>query len=272
MVNRIFSFPILPAAAALALCAALAAPVAGLAGGEPSHDTNLHAPLAAGDTLEVRNISGSIVVTQASGGNATIDARVVAHSGDPASVAIRMVRDDHRLIVCAVYPGGDCTADGRRGDGNGNDDRDDISVYFTIAIPRGVKLVAGIVDGDVVARQLDAGVSAHAVSGNITVATTGAADAHTVSGSIDATLGSIAKTDAMAFESVSGPIHLTVPATADATIRAQTVNGSIEGDHGVALLVENGRWVGAKGTATLGAGSAQISLRTVSGSIRVSRT
>lgn len=269
--KRTLPFLALPAVATLAFGAASTLPLAAVAGGEPTHVTDLQAALGAGSTLEVRDISGSIVVSQASGGTATVHALATAHSGDPASVAIRMVRDGNRLIVCAVYRGGECNANQNRSGGNGNE-RDDVSVDFTIAIPHGVKLVADTVEGDVVARQLDAGVTARAVSGNITIATADIADAHTVSGSIDATLGKIGRDDDVAFESVSGQIHLTLPAKADATISARTVNGAIAGDRGVPLSVENGQWVGQSGTARLGAGSARISLRTVSGSIRVSQS
>lgn len=270
MVKRL-SVPLgLPALGALALGVCLVAPLAGSADAERTHDTDLQSALGSGDTLEVRNISGSITASQAAGGTASIHAHAKSRNADPASVSIRLVRDGNRTIVCAVYPGGSCDTHESHSSGAGHD-RDDVSVDFTIAIPHGVKLVADTVDGNVVARQLDAAVTAHAVSGNITIGTADAAQAHTVSGSIDATFGRVASEDDLTFETVSGSIHVTLPANANATLNARTVTGPIEGDHGVPLSVDKGSWIGESGTAKFGSGSARISLHSVSGSIRVSQ-
>jgi hypothetical protein len=259
--------PIAAAVAAFASTAWLSVPGAGTAGVPRTRDTDLQSPIAAGGTLEVRGVSGNITVTRAQSDLATIHAHAVSQDGDPAAVAIRMVRHDDRLIVCAVYPGSSCGGSARSGSRIRHDT--DVKVDFRVAIPRGVALVAETVNGNITATALDAAVRALVVNGNITIATSGTANAQTVSGSIDATVGKLGGDESARLQNVNGRVHLTLPPGSDATIAARTVNGRIEGD-GIPLSIEGGI-VGSSAHATLGTGSASVSLETVSGSISVSR-
>ena len=257
-------------AAALALGSASAVSVAGE---QRTHDTDLRAVLSAGSTLEVRGILGSIVATAAQGSAATIHAHAFSSQSDPAAVLIRATRLGRRLVVCAIYPG-DPRTDCNDGDERGDRDRkaDGVAVDFTIAVPHDVKLLAQAVRGDVVATGLAGDISARVVEGDVRIATTGRADARTVSGAIDATLGNTADGDDLEFETVSGPIHLTLPHGTNASISARTLSGPIEADGGISLAVHDGEWVGHSATVKLGSGGLHISLHTVSGSIRVSQS
>jgi hypothetical protein len=246
----------------------------GVAGAERSHDTDISAVLDAGTTLEVRGISGSIVATPALGETATIHAHATSRDGDPATVQVRATRVGHSLVVCPIFPdsdGGDCGSHSRRHRSD-DDDRSDVSVDFTVTVPHDVKLVAEAVRGDVVATRLEGDVSARVVEGDVRIVTAGRADARTVSGSIDATLGSASSGDELDFETVNGPIHLTLPHGANASITARTLSGPIDADGGISLAVREHDWVGQSATAKLGTGGAHISLHSVSGSIRVSQS
>lgn len=105
------------------------------------------------------------------------------------------------------------------------------------------------------------------VSGRTTLSgIQGDVEASEISGRLDATLGRVAGTRRVHMSAVSGPIVARVARTSDSRVSASTVSGDVHlffpGDlhHG---------FVGNSATGSLGKGSAQIVLHTISGSINV---
>ncbi len=107
----------------------------------------------------------------------------------------------------------------------------DVSVDFTVRVPKAVRFVARTVNGLVEAKSLEADTEAHTVNGNVRLSTAGAAQGETVNGSITASMGKI--TSAAKFSTVNGAITLEMPSRTGARVHANTVNGGINTDFGL---------------------------------------
>jgi hypothetical protein len=217
--------------------------------------------LAAGQTLEVKGISGEIRVEPATGSDIQVSARITARRSDPNKVRVEVVPRDGGISICSVYP----TEEGDSGcNGRGNVRDNDTRVNFSVKLPRGVRLVARTVNGEIVARGLQSAIDAHTVNGRVEVATTEAASAHTVNGDIVADVGRLA--EPTKFQTVNGSITVGLPAAANANVRASVVNGSIQPDFPLTL---SGSFSGKKINGRINNGGPELSLNTVNGSIRI---
>jgi hypothetical protein len=231
--------------------------------------------LASGQVLEVKGILGTITAEPAPGGTAEVVAEKVGRATDFAAVEIRVVEESDGVTICAVYhpedyDSDDCDLDGRRRDGADNRNTR-VDVDFTVRVPAGVELIAGVVSGDVQANGLRSDVSAHSVSGDVAVSTTGVVEAGTVSGSIDVEMGSLDWTR-LSFNTVSGDVTLRVPEGLEAEVEFESLSGRLDTDFD--LRVENrrdGRFVGSRVEGTIGAGGRELTFHTVSGDVRLLR-
>ena len=208
-----------------------------LLGGLPvlatAQDFNWHGRLAPGKTLEIRGINGAIDAS-GGGGEAEVRATKTARRSDPDSVEIKVIEHAEGVTICAVYPTprdasrpNECRAGGG---GRMNTRDNDVTVNFAVRVPAGVKLSANTVNGGVNIRGLDADTQAHTVNGSIKLQTEGRAEAQTVNGSIEASMGRADWDGKNEFKTVNGAIHLTLPGDLSTDVRAQTVNGDIETD------------------------------------------
>ncbi|HEV7500173.1 MAG TPA: DUF4097 family beta strand repeat-containing protein [Vicinamibacteria bacterium] len=238
----------------------LAAPVA-------AEDFQWHGRIAAGKTVEIRGVNGSVDASAATGDEVEVTATKRAHRSDPESVRIEAVEHDGGVTICAVYPDSDGRPNECRTGGGHNNTRDnDVEVHFTVRIPRGVVFAPATVNGDVAVRGLEGDVHATTVNGSIDVATAGRVEAQTVNGSIRARAGRADWTSDVSFRTVNGSITLTLPASAAADVHAQTVNGEIETDF---PLTVSGRLAPRRLSGSIGGGGHALEMQTVNGSIHL---
>ncbi|HET7228493.1 MAG TPA: hypothetical protein VFJ16_00690 [Longimicrobium sp.] len=254
--------------------------------------------LAAGQTLEIRNIKGEIRAEPSTDGQVSVTAH--PRGGRSERVRVEMVRRENRVVICTLYTGGD-DGGGRwwRHDNDDDDDsreprdacnqhrgmnvRDgDADVEFTVRVPAGVRLAARSVSGDVDVRGLRGPVDAASVSGDVHVSSSAEVRANSVSGDVFASLGRIPG-DGLEFRSVSGNVTLELPAGTDADFQARTLSGEIESDFPLTIEGRRGRgddddrggWprvrVGHNMRAHLGRGGPELSVTTVSGDITLRR-
>jgi hypothetical protein len=252
------------AAAALALFAALPA---------AAQDFDWKGQLARGKWLEVKGVNGSVRASGATGGEAQVTARKTeGHRGDLEEVEIRVLEHADGVTICAVYPTPprakrENTCDpGERWNSSTQDN--DVKVNFTVRVPAGVRFRGTTVNGEMEAEGLGADAIVSTVNGSVRVSTTGNAQAHTVNGSIHATMGKADWSDDADFRTVNGGIELTFPAELDTEIRASTVNGDIESDWPVTV---RGRFGPKRVTGTIGRGGRVLHLETVNGDITLRR-
>ena len=227
-------------------------------------------PLAAGRTIEIRGINGSVSAEPATGGEVEVVAVRRARRSDPEEVRIEVVRHGDGVLICAVYPnpGGEpntCELKNSRSNVRDND----TSVNFTVRVPAGVNFNGRTVNGEVRALELGADVDAKSVNGAINVSTAGFARAATVNGSITASMGRADWPSGLEFKTVNGSINLSLPASLSARIEAKTLNGSISTDFPMTVT---GSFSRRRLSGTIGdGGDRQLILETVNGSVQIRR-
>lgn len=221
-------------------------------------------------TLEVKGVNGPIVVERARGSEIVITAQARGRRSDASSVRIELVEHSGGLTFCAVYPTPDrarrdnvCSAGS---EGQMNIQNNDVQVRFSVMLPDGVRFEGRTVNGDIEAFDLESDVSLVTVNGDVDVSTTGSAEATTVNGSIKATVGAIVARGGASFTTVNGSITLDLPDDVDADIDASWLNGGLDSDLPIQL---SGGLRRNRARGSLGRGGAEITLRTINGSIRI---
>ena len=224
--------------------------------------------LAAPHTLWLRNISGSISVEAAAGDTVEIHADRSFKHAPADSVRIVTTETSQGLTVCAVWPGKSvhCGPDGRyntEGSMQGND----IAVMFHVRLPRGVKLDASTINGDIDVTGASAHVGAGTVNGSVTVeALLGPVRAATVNGDVRAMIRGFAGPGDVNLTTVNGDAFLELPATVDGVLDGHTVAGDISTDFPLSVT---GKFASHALTGTLGKGGRKIHLTTVTGDVEV---
>ena len=250
---------------AAAMAAALTAGAASAAGAQ---DFTWEGRAAPGQSVEIKGVNGDVKAGPAAGGRVEVTAVKKGRRSDPASVEVRVVEHAGGVTVCAVYPtpASQSPNECRPGEGGRMSVQDnDVSVSFTVRVPRGVRFVGRSVNGGIEADGLAGDVEAHTVNGGVRVSTGGTVQAETVNGSITASAGRDAR-EALSFKTVNGSIALDLPAGANASLQAATVNGEIVSEfplHGKTRVSRR------QLSGTIGAGGQPLTLETVNGSIRI---
>jgi len=212
--------------------------------------------VAAGKSMEVRTIAGTIRVTAATGDVGEIEAKV--HDGDPGSApTVRFTEDEHG-VVARVEPhehGRECDHDRHEG-----------SVDFEVRVPAGVHLVAHSVHGGIDVDGVSGPIDLHTVDGGIAIRSAASARARTVNGSVTASFSKPDLDSDCELETVNGPVQVTLPAAANADLVASTLNGEIH--VGFPFNGSNDR---RSTHGSIGHGGRELRLRTINGTIEVSR-
>ncbi len=227
--------------------------------------------LAAGKTIEIIGVNGSIDASGSGGREVEVTAVKTGRKSDPEQVEMKVVEHEDGVTICAVYPPArrgeenECRAGGK---GRNNTRDNDVKVAWTVKVPQGVRFYGRTVNGDVVARGLTAQGDARTVNGDITLETTEWGSATTVNGAITARLGRTDWRGEAEFETVNGGITLDLPASASMEVDASTVNGSMSTDFPLTI---RGKWGPRRMTGTIGGGGRTLSLSTVNGSLQLRR-
>jgi hypothetical protein len=225
-----------------------------------------HGRVAAGKTLEIRGVSGSITADPASGDEVVVTAEKRARRSDPDEVRIEVVQNGDGVTICAVYPGS--------GNRCGSDDdyhahvrdNNDVEVRFHAQVPAGVRFVGGNVNGDVEVGDLSGPVKASTVNGGVRLETSsGDASGSTVNGSITAVVRGQGQ-GPLRFRTVNGSVTVSLPKALNADLQAETVNGSIQSDFPITVM---GRLSPRHLDGRIGQGGRDLRLETVNGSIHL---
>jgi DUF4097 and DUF4098 domain-containing protein YvlB len=242
-------------------------------------------PLAAGGTLDLSNVNGSITIETWDRAQVEVraDKIVKSPSEDEANrtlARLKVIVDakPNRVRVEAQYPRG---TNGLFSwlSGRGVEMT---KVEFTVRIPREADLKIDNVNGGITLRggngdlhlsTINGNVSATDSDGTLTLESTnggveahrtrGTLDASTVNGRVEAELTDLGS-GKTSLESTNGGITLRLPATARANLSASTTNGRVNCD----LAVE-GTKKRTKVEGTLNGGGPEIELDTVNGSVNI---
>ena len=182
--------------AAVRLAAALvAAPIAVAAAQRPEQTSDFRwsERIDAGRVVKVSNINGTVTVRAGAGDRVEVTAVKRWRRGDPASVKVYAAREGGDIRVCPLYNDqDDCEDRNRRSDRRYRDDRyddrdNDVSIDFSVVVPRGVHVTAATVNGPVTVLGATEDVDATTINGDVIVESgRGRLRATTVSGTVRA--------------------------------------------------------------------------------------
>ncbi len=237
--------------------------------GQSATDYRWSGRVAVGESVEIKGVNGTVEFVYAQGNEVVVTAEASARRSDPSTVRIERVEHGEGLTFCAVYPTPEGREENRCGPGNSgnmNTHRNDVQVDFRVEVPEGVTVIGRTVNGEVEATGLRSDVYAESVNGDIEISTTGFAQAETVNGSIEASMGSADFQSSVEFSTVNGSIDLDLPDDINADLDASWLNGSFESD--IPFLLE-GSMSKRSARGVLGNGGPELELQTVNGSIRI---
>jgi len=214
----------------LAALTALTVLVTATAAAQQKSDDSFHwtGTLAAGKTLRIQDVNGSIKATGTSSNEASVSAVRRSKKSDPASVEIRVAQDGDVTVICAIWPNQQ-DADGCQERSHHDDhwSKNDVSVEFTVSVPAGVRFEGSTVNGSVGAGGLTADAEVTSVNGDVTLATQGTGSAATVNGDVRLTMGTSTWTGDLEAKTVNGSVTVEMPTPANLDVRANTLNGDI---------------------------------------------
>lgn len=245
-----------------------------------------------GRWFRLSSVNGPVTVEASPDNMVHVRAEKVVRRGSVSDVAFQVVQSGGDVRVCALWRRAYCDENGthsRRNDGDDDDrnDRRDVQVRFTVRVPSGVRVSAGTVNGDMRVRNLSSEVRASTVNGKVEVldvggevrattvnggvevtTRTGPVNASTVNGNIDVRMRSVPRAGEMKFNTVNGSVKLEAPASLDADVEMETMHGSISSDYPVQL---SGKFGPRNARGTIGRGGRRIEIRTLNGSIELTK-
>ncbi len=227
--------------------------------------------IARGSSIEIQNLNGAIAAEYASGNEVEVVAIKEGPASDVAEVSIAVVEHAGGVTICAIYP----TKNGREnvcaaGDDSElhNNDKNKTRVTFEIRVPAGVEFVGTTMNGRVTADDMRSNLRLTTMNGAISADSTGWVHATTMNGAVDVEMGSADWSGELELTSMNGAITVTLPASANVSVEAETMNGRVSSDwDGVQI---HGRRKN-QASGTIGSGGRDLELTTMNGSIRLRR-
>ncbi|QQS34086.1 MAG: DUF4097 family beta strand repeat protein [Acidobacteriota bacterium] len=222
-------------------------------------------PISANGTVTIGNINGAITVESWDRNEVKLSYVVTADSRE--SLELVVIKIDSRADLFRVKteykktdnePGS--WKQGRR-----------MNVEYKVMAPRGAVL-RGIdtVNGEVRISNFTNQITAAAVNGKVVASDLkGTAKLSTVNGEVSAEFNQLDATSSISLETVNGRVALTLPSDTNATITADSVNGTITNEFG--LSIRKGKFVGRDMRGRIGSGDARVKLSSVNGPLSINR-
>ncbi|MFL6228290.1 MAG: DUF4097 family beta strand repeat-containing protein [Pyrinomonadaceae bacterium] len=212
--------------------------------------------LSPGASLEIFSVSGNVTVETS--------------ATDQAEVEIVRTARTREDLECRKFK---VEASANRLRLEGSDDRRQcrnvqVNQSVTMRVPRRVNLDVKSVSGNVRVGELDGTAHLQSISGSATVArATGEAFITSVSGRVSVNLSQLG--GGVRINSVSGSVEVGLPDGANADVSVHSVSGSVTADMPGLTIRKIGE--GSDYEGRLGAGGTQMSVSSVSGSVRFHR-
>lgn len=224
-----------------------------------------------GRWINVRNMNGTVEVERGSGDKVEVTATRHTKRGDPGFVRFEVKKygaSEQDVLICALWgENSSCSDLGYRSRGDRRGRQNEVWVEFKVRVPRGVKVAAHSVNGEVRVEGATAEVDAETTNGSIVVSTTGGpVNARTTNGSVRAAMGKFDLKSDLRFETTNGSVIAEFADDIDAEVDLSTVNGRFLTDFPVTI---SGRIDPRRLRATLGKGGPRIRLHTTNGNVEL---
>jgi hypothetical protein len=229
-------------------------------------------PLNANGRVSVSNVNGSITVSAWDRKEVRLVAIKTADSKERlADVQIQIDSKPEYLRVETEHsdwkwkekdkdkPGGEWRNNGK------------LTVDYELSIPRTAMLnEIETVNGSVTVSDFVNFTKISAVNGSVKATNLrGTANLSTVNGEVAADFEQLEPSSRISLETVNGKVNLVIPSDANATVKADSLNGTITNDFG--LPVRKGKYIGRDLYGRIGSGDVTIKLESVNGGLSVKR-
>lgn len=243
-----------------------------VAQGTTQPDFRWEKALPAGSLVRLHNFNGNITVTAGTGDRLEIVGVKRGSRRYFEDVTIEIVETADGIVACSMFRDADmdCTEDGMRSRDRRRDrddrDWDDVSIDMQVRLPRGMRLHAGTVSGDVNVTGAEGDVRVSSVSGDVEARKlrVAAVRATSVSGDVLVSIDALTGAGDLRFTSVSGDVIAELPKDVSADVTMRTVSGSLDTEFPVTL---NGRMRRSGLDARIGQGGRDLLVTTVSGDV-----
>lgn len=231
--------------------------------------------LAAGSHVSLHNISGNVDVTPSTSGKVEVVGVRRGRGRYADEMTLEVVEHTRGITVCAIDKSRDmtCDEDGLRSHDDRrrrsrDDDWDRGEINIVVKLPKGLRVSAGSVSGDVSITGAEGVVKGSSVSGDVELRNLRASSvrATSVSGDVDVTVDAFTGDGDLTFTSVSGNVTAVLPTNLDADVSMRSVSGQFDSDFPLTL---NGRMNRRSIEARIGKGGRPIEVSTVSGDVRL---
>lgn len=223
-------------------------------------------PLSRNGNVSVSNVNGSIVVEAWDRDEVRLEATKIADSRESlADVEIKVNATADSFSVETDYKSW------KWGDKRNENRNRKLEVEFRLSVPRTAVLnEIETVNGSVSVSNFTNVTKISAVNGNVTASNLrGAANLSTVNGEVNADFDRVEASSKISLSTVNGKVNLVLPSDVSATVKADSLNGTITNDFG--LPVRKGQYVGRDMYGRIGGGESQIKLNSVNGNLSVNR-
>ena len=228
-------------------------------------------PVAAGNTVSVRNISGDVKITPSTSGRVEVLGFKQGNGRALDRIRADVKQTSRGIIVCVLYDSStDC--DDNHSDRRGwrDDDNGNASIDLEVAVPTNLVVEATSVSGDVDVSGAHGDITAGSVSGDVHLdhLHANSIEAHSVSGGVEVSVDELTGRGDFKFHSVSGDVTLSVPRDFGADLSMTTVSGDIDSDFPI-TIGGTGRVNRRSVNGRIGSGGRKLDVSTVSGDLRL---
>jgi DUF4097 and DUF4098 domain-containing protein YvlB len=223
-------------------------------------------PLNSNGRVSVSNVNGSITVETWDRNEVKLEyVKTSERKEDLAEVEVRIDAQKDAFSVETDY------GDWKRRNSGERRTYNKLQVEYHLFVPRNAVLdEIETVNGSVSIANAFNSTKASAVNGQVRATNLrGATNLSTVNGTLVADFDQLQSGSRISLETVNGTVDLMIPSDANATVKADTVNGQISNDFG--LPVRKGEYVGRDLYGKIGSGDVQIRLNSVNGALSVKR-
>jgi len=225
--------------------------------GTPRSEFRARYQLQAHGRVVIQNLYGDVEITAWDRDEVMVSA--TKHSADPRRMDDAQIVVDSSNELVSIHT-----------QYTGSDADHPASVEYHIMVPRRANLEqVRIINGGLSITGVAGPVKASSVNGSIRAERLeGEAELSTVNGRLEAGFNRLSKCRAISLKSVNGPIRLSLPAGAGATVSAQNLSGGIDADFGRSWRAPNGHRL----EASINGGGASIRLQNTNGGISIQST
>lgn len=213
-------------------------------------------------TVEIDARWGDVHVGPSTG--STVKVRAFRAAGSSTD-RVQVTQEGKTLVICAPVPQTEVCQPGswKRSESDASA-HDRARIDLKVLIPPTTRLVAHGIEGNISVPDHEGAVTAQTIEGNVSVATSGYAQARTVDGNLTVRMGQTDWTGKLDLTTKEGNIDVLLPQHADVEVYATAEEGTARSDY---ALKQRHRADGMLLWGTLGEGGRRLTLRTTEGTI-----